>query len=177
MGRGGVFRHGWLSFWKGSWYASVYSTSGDESSRDAVLELGRVVADILADGGEVPALVASLPAEGLDPATVCFLRSPQILNAHVFVGSDNPFGLGPETEAVVGTYDLNGVATRLVIVRYPDDGAAETVELAARELVESDRSRPPMMIGRNGTLLAAVVGAGVDEFGESLIEKVLGGQT
>lgn len=176
VGRGGVFRHGWLSFWKGSWYGSVYSTDGDEGSRDAVLELGRAAAETLADGGDVPALVSFLPADGLDPASVCFLRSPQILNAHVFVGGNDPFALGPDVEAVVGTYDRNGVGARVLVVHYPNDGAAETVELAAREDAAPDENRPPMVIGRHKAVLAAVIGTGDDEFGESLLVEVLGGE-
>jgi hypothetical protein len=176
LGRGGVFRHGWLSFWKGAWYASVYSTSGDEGSRDSVLEVGRAVADALADGGDVPALVGRLPDEGLDPATVCFLRSPQILNAHVFVGGDNIFGLGGEAEAAVGKYDLGETDGHLVLVRYPDEAAAETVDRRFRDEVGDDGTRPVMVVGRRGAYVAAVVGVESDEVVEALLEAALGGE-
>ena len=141
VGQGGVFRHGWLSFWTGSGYGSVYASGGEGSFRDAVLEIGRAAADVLPAGGEIPALVDRLPADGLDPASVCFLRSPQILNAHVVVGSDNVFGLGPGVEAVVGKYDLGDSVFHLVLVEHPSAAAAESVEADARTPAEADSSR------------------------------------
>jgi len=175
VGQGGIFRHGWLSFWKGSWYGSIYSSGGDEGSRQAVIELGLAVAEALEGIGAVPTLVGRMPAEGLDPATVCYLRSPQILNAHVFVGDDNLFGLGPDVETVVGKYDLGGTTGHLVLVRYPDETVAATVESRIREQGDGSDARPSILIGRNGVLLAAVVGAESGEDGEALLEAALGG--
>jgi hypothetical protein len=175
VGQGGVFRYGWLSFWKGSWYGSVYATGGDAAARQGVLDIGRAVAGAVEGLGEVPALVTRMPAPGLDPASVCYLRSPQILNAHVFVGADDLFGLGPEVEAVVGKYDLSDTPAHLIVVRYPDEAAAEAVERRVREDVGPDGARPTMVIGRNGALLAAVVGAESNENVEALLEAALGG--
>jgi len=175
VGQGGVFRHGWLSFWSGSWYGSVYSTGGEDSSRRAVVDLGRAVAETLPGGGEVPDLVSTLPALGLDEATVCFLRSPQILNAHVFVGSDNPFGLGPDVEAVVGEYEIDGSAAHLVLVGYPSEATAQVVESRARASAGAESDRPAMVVGRQGALLAAVVGGDSGDLTESLLTQALGG--
>jgi Family of unknown function (DUF6599) len=175
VGQGGIFRHGWLSFWKGPWYGSIYSTEGDEGARQAVLDVGAAVADTLEGGGDVPELVNRMPSSGLDPASVCFLRSPQILNAHVFVGGDNLFGLGPGVETVVGKYDLGGAVAHLVLVQYPDEAAAETVERRVREDVGAEGQRPSMVIGRNGALLAAVIGDESNEDIEGLLEETLRG--
>ena len=176
VGQGGVFRHGWLSFWTGTWYGSIYSTDGEESSRQSVVDVGRAVAEGLPGGGEVPGLVSKLPVNGLEEATVCFLRSPQILNAHVFVGSDNIFGLGPDVEAVVGAYDLDGSAAHLVLVYYPSEAAAMAVEDRAREFANVDSNRPTMVVGRQGALLAAVVGGDTGEHAESLLIQAFGGE-
>lgn len=175
VGQGGIFRHGWLSFWKGSWYGSIYSTGGDEGARQAVLDVGAAVAGALEDGGEVPSLVTRMPSSGLDPASVCYLRSPQILNAHIFVGGDNLFGIGPEVEAVVGKYDLGGALAHLVLVQYPDETVAETVERRIVEGAPDDGNRPAMVIGRHGVYVAAVVGAESSDDSEALLETALGG--
>ena len=175
IGQGGVFRHGWLSFWKGGWYGSIYSSGGDESSRRAVVDVAGAVAEIIPGGGEVPDLVLELPSDGLDEATVCFLRSPQILNAHVFVGGDNVFEIGPEVEAVVARYEESEASAHLIVVRYPNEAAAEAVEDRARNDAESGADRPEMMIGRSGSILAAVVGSDVEPWGETLLAEALGG--
>jgi len=175
VGQGGVFRYSWLSFWTGSWYGSVYSSDDGAEARDAVLAVGRAVAEGLPEGGEVPTLVDRLPTVGLDESSVCFLRSPQILNAHVWVGNENLFGLGPEVEAVVGTYEEDGKVAHLVVVRYPSEASAEAVEQGARDGAESVTDQPEIVIGRRGSIVAAVVGADVDDWGEALLTEALGG--
>ena len=57
IGQGGLFRHGWLSFWKGHWFGSVYAEGESEASKEAVLALGRAAAEAIAEMGEVPPLV------------------------------------------------------------------------------------------------------------------------
>ncbi len=173
VGNDGVYRHGWLSFWQGSWAGSVYSVDGDDGSRDAVLEIGRALAAILPTGGETPVLVGRLPADAVDPQSVCYLRSPQILNAHVFVGSDNPFAIGPDVEAVVGQlFDGDG-RSQVVLVRYPSEETAADVEARLRG-TESD-DRPELLVGRSGPLLAAVIGVDDEVRANSILEDVLGG--
>ena len=174
VGNDGVLRHGWLSFWQGSWYGSVYATGAAEGSREAVLAVGGAVAASLPEGGKVPTLVHRLPADGLEAQSATFLRSPHILNAHMWIGSDNLFELGPEVEAVVGTYELGEAAAHLVLVTYPDETTAARVEARARtDTPASDR--PEMIVGRAGALVAAVIGSDTGEAGVTLLERALGG--
>jgi hypothetical protein len=173
VGNGGVYRSGWLSFWQAQWAGSVYWNGAGEPDREAILAIGLEAASSLPAGGETPDLVRRLPAEGLDPQSVCFLRSPQILNAHVVVGPDNPFGLGPGVEAVVGRYEIDGEPAHLVVVRYPDERAAEGVEAGLRSpAVEL----APMTVGRRGRLVAATVGEVPETSGSALLEAALGGE-
>ena len=172
VGQGGIYRLGWLSFWSGPWYGSVYAAGGDEASRDAVLAVAGEVAAGLPTVGEVPALVAALPENGLDTTSVCWLRSPQILNAHVFVGGENPFALGPGVEAVVGRYQRAGSEGHLVVVKYPSDPEAETVEARLRA---SAGDGPEMLMSRERAVVAAVVGSQTGDWGEDLLAEVLGG--
>jgi len=172
VGQGGVYRHGWLSFWSGAWVGSVYASGVEGDAREDVLELARAAAAGLPIEGDVPNLVSELPAEGLDFQSVCFLRSPQILNAHIFVGADNPFDLGPETEAVVGRYERDENQAHVVIVRYSAEAAAETVEERARGRSADDG--PEMLMGRNGVTVAVFVGTETGGWGETLLAEVLG---
>jgi len=176
VGQGGVYRHGWLSFWEGSWNGSIYASTDGEDAEHAVIAIGEAVSKELPGGGEVPTLVNRLPQQGLDPASVCFLRSVQILNAHVWVGSDNLFELGPETEAVVGAYDLDGLAIHLLVIRYPDDASAARAEARVRDsAATSAAGLPAMTVGRAGDLVAAMIGPDIGEAGDALIEQALGG--
>jgi hypothetical protein len=174
VGQGAIYRLGWLSFWKGHWYGSIYAA--DAVPSEALIELAAAVADGLALTGEPPELPGRLPPTGLDSQSVCFLRSPQILNAHIWVGSDNPFGLGSDSEAVVGKYNLEDGSAHVVIVRYPDGEVAAQAEERLKA-VESDGAEGPVMtIGRSGEFVAAVVGeAGGDE-AATLLELALGGE-
>jgi hypothetical protein len=176
VGNDGVLRHGWLSFWQGSWYGSVYAVGAGEGSADAVLAVGEAVAASLPEGGEVPALVHRLPAEGLEAQSATFLRSPHILNAHVWIGSDNLFELGPDGEAVVGKYELGESDAHLLLVRYPDETTAARVEARARTDTPAN-DRPEMIVGRAGDLVAAVIGTDTGEAGVTLLERALGGDS
>jgi hypothetical protein len=177
VGQGGIYRLGWLSFWKGPWYGSVYATGVSDGMAEAVLAVARAAVVGVSEGGGVPALVDRLPVENLDPTSVCFLRSPQILNAHVFVGSDNILGLGPQVDAVVGEYVSTGGAVHLVLVEYPDEAAAEAVEERALEAARSGADGPGIILARDGALVAAVVGDERGELNESLLDVVMGGES
>jgi hypothetical protein len=174
VGQGAIYRLGWLSFWKGSWYGSVYA--GDGAAREDVIRLAGAVADGLPGVGEPPELPGRLPSAGLDEASVCYLRSPQILNAHVWVGTDNPFDLGPEAEAVVGEYTLDGGPAHLVVVRYPDGEAAARAEAGLRAAASDGAGAVAMTVGRSGDLIAAVVGGPGGDEASALLEQALGGE-
>jgi len=117
VGQGALFRQGWLSFWKGHWFGSVYAEGESEASKKAVLALGRAAADAIAEVGEMPPLVAELPADGLDPRSVRFLHTQEILNGIVYLGYENALQFGPEIDAVV---DLAKSIVEQLTPRPPD---------------------------------------------------------
>ena len=43
IGQGALFRYGWLSFWKGPFFVSVYAEGESDKARAAVFEIGRGV--------------------------------------------------------------------------------------------------------------------------------------
>jgi hypothetical protein len=90
------------------------------------MALGRAVAASIGETGAPPALARRLPREGLEEASLVYLRHPRILEAHVPVGPDNPLGVGPQAPAVTGRYRTSGGTADLVLVEYPDEAAAET---------------------------------------------------
>lgn len=168
VGQNGLFRHGWLSFWKGHWFGSVYAEGESEASKEAVLTLGRAAADAITEVGEMPPLVAELPVEGLDPRSVRFLHTQEILNGVVYLGYDNALQFGPEVDAVVGRYQRPEGGGWLLLVDYPDDASAETAESGATEAGISVR--------RKGSRLVAVLAPEPQAAGDGLLADAMGGE-
>lgn len=167
VGQGALFRNGWLSFWQGTWFGSIYAEGETEASRAAVMAIGSAAAAAIGVEGELPQLLAALPAEGLEPRSERFLRSQEILNTVHYLGFDNPFGLGSGVEAVIGRYRVAGGRAWLLVVRYPDEQAASQAEVRAAGTADALR--------REGAVLAAVLGAEPPEIAAELIGRPLGG--
>jgi hypothetical protein len=168
IGQGGLFRHGWLSFWKGRWFGSVYAEGDSEPSAEAVLALGRAAADSIDEIGEVPALVSVLPADGLDQRSVRFLHTQEILNGVVYLGYENVFRFGPEIDAVVGRYQRPEGTAWLLLVDYPDEATAALAEGGAGEAGVSVR--------RRGARLAAVLAPEPQAAANGLLADAMGGE-
>ena len=168
IGQGGLFRHGWLSFWKGHWFGSVYAEGESAASKVAVLALGRAAADAMKEDGEVPSLVAELPSEGLDPRSVRFLHTQEILNGVVYLGYENALQFGPEVDAVVGRYQRPEGGGWLLLVDYPDDATAE--------LAAGGASEAGIAVRRKGSRLAAVLAPEPQVAGDGLLADAIGGE-
>jgi hypothetical protein len=133
VGTESLWRYGWLSFVKGDIFGSIYAESEDDASRRAVLELGRHVAKAVPAAGGPPELVGELPHRGLNPASVRFLRSHQILDTHLGVGTENLLQLGPGSAVAVGTYIRDGARAHLVLSEVDDEDTARRLALAVAE--------------------------------------------
>ena len=168
IGQGGLFRHGWLSFWKGHWFGSVYAEGESEASVEAVLALGRAAADAINEVGDVPPLVAELPVDGLDPRSVRYLHTQEILNGVVYLGYENALRFGPEVDAVVGRYQRPDGGGWLLLVDYPDDASAELAEGGAIEA--------GIAVRRQGSRLAAVLAPEPQAAGDGLLADAIGGE-
>jgi hypothetical protein len=178
IGNDGLVLYGWLSFWKGPYFVSLYAEDESEGSRSAVMELGRAVADLIDQPGRRPGIIERLPAAGLDPRSLSFLRSYQILNSHVYLGEDNPLGLGPDTSAALGRYQREEETGLLLIVEYPDSSQCQDAERAFADLflgggaegvairTENDRW---YAMRSEGTRLAAVLEADAEQLASDLI--------
>lgn len=185
VGRDGLVRHGWLSFWQGPYFASVLSERETERSQAAVLALGRTLAARLPAEGSAPAIVSKLPPDGLQPREVRFLRHPQILNTHVFVDDENLFVLGPTTSAALGRYVRGESEAYLLLVEYPSAALAGEAARAVRERFAMGDDGDATQVSDRGWFaarardahVAAVIGAGSRELAATLISQALGVET
>jgi len=178
IGQGSRYRYGWLSFWQGSTFVSLTVDDESDSAVAAVHELGRFVAGLISDRGELPEIVASLPAAGLDGGTVRFFHNPQILNSHRFVGSENPLRLGTDTPAALGSYRRGDREARLLVVNYPDEARAEEARASIVSSLELDPQGAPVEVERGwqsaevaGRCLALVLDASDSETAAEILEE------
>ncbi len=168
LGQGALLREGWLSFWKGRWFGSVYAEGESERSGAALIAIARATADAISDEGGVPAMVSELPANGLDERSVRFFHTQEILNGVVYLGFDNPFVLSLETDAVLGSYQRESGGAWLLLVEYPDGAAAARAEAGAGEA--------GIAVRRDGMRVAAVLTPEPADISESLLADAFGGR-
>lgn len=168
VGQGALLREGWLSFWKGRWFGSVYAEGESERSSTALVAIARATADAISDDGAVPALVGELPANGLDERSVRFFHTQEILNGVVYLGFDNPFALSVETNAVLGNYRRDSGSAWLLLVDYPDAAMAARAEVAVVEAGIANR--------RDGLRVVAVLEPEPASVAESLLADAFGGR-
>lgn len=184
VGHDGRYRYGWLSFWKGPYFVSITAEDETEAARDAVFDLGHSIAAMIDVDSPRPAIVVGLPTDGLERASVRFLRSEIILRTHLYLGEDDVAGLGPDTEAALAKYIRDGLSAHLLIVRYRDERRAMAAEevFAARFLHgETDAKVVQDAVGRwygirrEGRLAAMVLGAGSEVMASDLLDEATTG--
>jgi hypothetical protein len=181
IGHDALFRYGWLSYWKGPLFVSVTAEVESPAARAAVLAIGDAVATLIESDGEPPSIVAELPENGLDPGSIRYLRSQQILDTHLWLGEGDLLGLGPDTEAVLARYLRNGGSAHLLLVDYPGEDRAERAAAAARERLagsdpgggpRSDQAGRWYSVKRRGVRLVLIVGAATEELAAGLLDDV-----
>jgi len=182
VGNDSLLRYGWLSFWQDRYFVSIVAEEETEQALQAVVELAQRVADRLPPGGEAPAIVSLLPAQGRLPRSVRFLRHHQILNTHRFVGTENLLLLDAEVEAALAGYRRGEEKAHLLLVDYPEPGRAEAAAEAFSDTyipqAEDDASRESGEEGwygvrRDEGRLAVVLGATTEELGSALLAEAM----
>lgn len=113
-----------LSFWQDRYFVQI--TALKPVPEADLLAAGQAISALLPKGGASPALMEVLPAQGLssDPGPL-FFHQELTIQDWVWLGGENRLGLGPETDGVLGRYDLNGQPADLLVIEYPDAARAE----------------------------------------------------
>jgi len=125
IGQGSTYQGGLLSFWKGSYFVSLYAERETQESKKTVLELGQEISSRIPNKGKVPEIVSRLPEQDLDRSRIRYFYNPLILNYHFYVGEGNFLNLNPETHAVLGVYGKGDDVYRLLLIQYPDETKAQ----------------------------------------------------
>jgi len=142
IGQDSDYAAGMLRFWKGRYFVAVWSEGETPELRDAILTLGRKIADAIPEQGQRPDLLRYLPASGLDKNRIVFFRHMLILNRHYFVADRDILNLSLKTEGILATYLFGKETTRLVLVRYPTEKeAAQAYEIFGRAYLREGRAK------------------------------------
>jgi len=141
-----------IAFWQDRYHVDVHA---HQQLPDADLQiLAQAVSARLPSGGERPALVDRLPAEGLVARSAIFFHEEISIQSDLWLGGENLLGLGRETDGVLARYEVGGEVAQLLLVQYPNADAA-SVGLAA---LEGDQVNELVSADVHDTWLGAVFG-------------------
>lgn len=110
-----------MRFWKGRYFVAVWTEGEAPDLKEAVLTLGRKIADAIPEQGQRPKLLQYLPTKGLDKNRIVFFRHMLILNRHYFIADRDILNLSPKAEGILATYQVGKETMRLILVRYPTE--------------------------------------------------------
>jgi hypothetical protein len=182
VGQGGLYRPGWLSFWKERFFVSIYTEEETEAAKEAIRELARVVASRIRDQGPKPGLLLKLPPEGLQSHSIRYLHHHTLLNYHFYLADENILNLGQQTDAVLAVYQRSGKRAHLLLVSYPNEEmAAEAHKGLLRHYLPEAKSTGAVLLedgkwsatGLKNTFLTVVLEADTRPLAESLLREVL----
>jgi len=126
IGQDSEYAAGFLRFWKGKFFVSVLADRETPASREAVMGIGRAIADKIKPDGARPKILTFLPPKDLIPTSIRYFHQKSGLDYHYFVADKNVLGLDEKTDAVLAQYKMGKSKARLLIVGYPNANSAAT---------------------------------------------------
>jgi len=124
IGQDSLYSGGLLQFWKGRYFVSLFAEKETNESKAAVLAMGKKVASLIKEEGELPWIVGLLPEGNLKKNSIRYFYNHLILNYHFFLADDNILNLAENTDAVLGTYQAEYGKHWLLLVNYPNKESA-----------------------------------------------------
>lgn len=156
-----------LAFWQQRYFVSVTAT---EAIPDETLwTFAKEIAKRLPSGGEPPAIVKRLPAEGLVEGSVLFFHEEISIQMEIWLGGENILGLSQATNGMVARYVWDDQKARLLLIEYPAAGEAAQGLKALRGSEIKDIAASEV----SGTLLAAVIGKVDADKAQALLKEAL----
>ncbi|MCX7974779.1 MAG: hypothetical protein N3B16_09825 [Candidatus Aminicenantes bacterium] len=125
IGQDGLYKGGWLAFWKGRFYVSIYSEAETETTKKIILALGEKIAKAIPEEGQRPHILDYLPSNW-EKSQARYFRTLPILNYHFFVSTENWLELDETTQALLAhRLAENKRKTYLLLIEYPDEARAQ----------------------------------------------------
>jgi hypothetical protein len=156
-----------LTFWQDRYVAQLFARKNIPDAD--LLSFGEAISTALPAGGQRPALVDRLPTEGLVPRSGLFFHEELSIQNEIWLGGENILGLSPDTDGVLGRYEIDGAIVRLLLVEYPEAGAAS----AALTALQGGEVEGLIAADAKGNLLGAVFGQVNEAAASTLIEEAI----
>ncbi|MDR1644709.1 MAG: hypothetical protein LBS05_02625 [Tannerellaceae bacterium] len=119
-GQGSQRYDDFILFWKDRYFVIITAQKATPESRDALLHLAALAEEAIPGEGEIPALVAELPKEGLVPGGYLYFHHYIWLNAYLFIADYNIAGISDQTDALLAKYGEADARCYLLLVQYPN---------------------------------------------------------
>lgn len=160
-----------LDFWQERYFVRLFAP---QPLPDADLQaFAGAIAAALPEGGTQPALMDRLPQDGLLDRDTIFFHEEISIQDYLWLGGENPLGLGPGTDGVLAQYQIGDDIATLLLVQYPDAGAAasglESLEAAGVDNLVAAEAK--------ADLLGAVFGGLSETQAGEMLEAALGNRS
>jgi hypothetical protein len=142
IGQDSDYAAGLLRFWKGRYFVAVWAEGENPELKEAILTLGRKIAEALREEGKRPELLNYLPQKGLDKNRIVFFRHILILNRHYFIADRDILNLSPKAEGILAAYKVGKETMKLILIRYPSEkDATKALETFGRAYLREGWSK------------------------------------
>jgi hypothetical protein len=160
-----------LDFWQDRFLVRLFAPQpvGGEGETSPLESVAQAVSSALPAGGEEPALVDRLPAEGLIDQDTLYFHEEISIQDDLWLGGQNILELGPETEGVLARYELGEDNLLILLIKYPDGNAASS----ALEALRSAGVEGLITADKNQEVIGAAFGAGDSAQAEALLDSAL----
>jgi len=158
-----------VAYWQDRFYVVVIANKQVPDLQ--VTAFAYFVSTSLPSGGEIPALVRNLPAQGLTERSSIYFHQEISVQDQVPLGGDNILGLSPQTNGVVARYTLDGNPARLMLIQYPEPNGASAGQQALQKATDLDLAAVEV----KGTFLGAVFGQVGQAAATTLLQAALAG--
>ncbi len=108
-----------LDLWKGRYYCKLVAFDPTPESQKAMLELGKILANNIAETGTSPALIALLPTDAKIAKSEKYFRKQLSLNNIHYIDKENVLQLSDKTEGVVAQYQFGQTKVSGFVIKYP----------------------------------------------------------
>ena len=128
IGQGSEYSSGLLTFWKDRYYVSLLGYPETPEKQKVVMNLGKEISGRIPREGPLPAILSSLPAEGLIPESIRYFHHHVWLNSYYFISNDNLLLIDSKTEALLAAYRSARGKYFLMLIKYPGLQQAQAAE-------------------------------------------------
>jgi hypothetical protein len=141
-----------LDFWQDRYLVRLFAPQALPDSD--MVAFAQAIAEALPKGGEPPALLDRLPAEGLSQRDTIFFHEEISIQDHLWLGGQNLLNLGIDTDGLLARYSLGDGVAMLLVIQYGDAEAAAT----ARDALSASEVTDLVLVDGRDSILAAVFG-------------------